>query len=100
MKVGQPGNAGVRHLLDQPRERLLLRPPRGDTKKQRLNRCSTVVPFGHAIDWSDATPGEHRMFDQLYMLTGQTALSDLQNDRYAGAKLRRFADFSAQTLAK
>lgn len=28
---------------------------------------------------------------QLYMLTGQTALTDLQNDRYDGVKLETFA---------
>lgn len=33
---------------------------------------------------------------QLYMLTGQTALSDLQNDRYPDLKLGRFAQFAAR----
>ncbi len=35
---------------------------------------------------------------QLYMLTGQTALSDLQNDRYPGMKLESFAQFAARAL--
>ena len=35
---------------------------------------------------------------QLYMLTGQTALSDLQNDRYPDLKLESFAQFAARTL--
>jgi uncharacterized protein YbjT (DUF2867 family) len=35
---------------------------------------------------------------QLYMLTGQTALSDLQNERYPGLKLETFAQFAAQKL--
>jgi uncharacterized protein YbjT (DUF2867 family) len=33
---------------------------------------------------------------QLYMLTGQTALSDLQNDRYADIKLESFSKFAAR----
>ena len=32
----------------------------------------------------------------LYMLTGQTALKDLQNDRYPDIKLETFREFSAQ----
>jgi nucleoside-diphosphate-sugar epimerase len=35
---------------------------------------------------------------QLYMLNGQTALTDLQNERYPGVKLERFAAFAARTL--
>ena len=35
---------------------------------------------------------------QLYMLTGQTALSDLQNKRYPDVKLERFAEFAARAL--
>jgi uncharacterized protein YbjT (DUF2867 family) len=35
---------------------------------------------------------------QLYMLTGQTALSDLQNDRYPDIRLEGFADFAAGAL--
>jgi uncharacterized protein YbjT (DUF2867 family) len=35
---------------------------------------------------------------QLYMLTGQTALSDLQNDRYPDLKLENFAQFAARAL--
>ena len=34
---------------------------------------------------------------QLYMLTGQTALSDLQNDRYPDLKLESFAQFTVRT---
>ncbi len=34
----------------------------------------------------------------LYMLNGQTALSDLQNKRYPDAKLENFAEFAARTL--
>ncbi len=34
------------------------------------------------------------------MLTGQTALSDLQNDRYPDAKLESFARFAARTLPR
>ncbi len=35
---------------------------------------------------------------QLYMLTGQTALSDLQNDRYPDVKLENFAQFAGRSL--
>lgn len=35
---------------------------------------------------------------QLYMLTGQTALSGLQNDRYPDLKLESFAQFAARAL--
>jgi nucleoside-diphosphate-sugar epimerase len=35
---------------------------------------------------------------QLYMLNGQTALTDLQNHRYADVKLESFAEFAARTL--
>lgn len=35
---------------------------------------------------------------QLYMLTGQTALSGLQNDRYPDLRLESFAKFAARAL--
>lgn len=35
---------------------------------------------------------------QLYMLTGQTALTDLQNNRYPDLKLESFAQFAARAL--
>lgn len=37
---------------------------------------------------------------QLYMLTGQTALSDLQNDHYPNIKLESFARFAARALPR
>lgn len=37
---------------------------------------------------------------QLYMLTGQTALSDLQNERYTGVVLETFAAFAARALSR
>ena len=37
---------------------------------------------------------------QLYMLTGQTALSGLQNDRYPDLRLESFATFAAQALPR
>lgn len=37
---------------------------------------------------------------QLYMLTGQAKLSDLQNDRYPDLKLESFAGFAARTLPR
>jgi len=35
---------------------------------------------------------------QLYMLTGQTALSDLQNHRYPDVQMESFAQFAGRTL--
>ena len=35
----------------------------------------------------------------LYMLTGQTALSDLQNDRYPDLQLQGFAEFAQRSLS-
>ncbi|HEV2737233.1 MAG TPA: NmrA family NAD(P)-binding protein [Candidatus Elarobacter sp.] len=37
---------------------------------------------------------------QLYMLTGQTALSDLQNERYPDIEFETFVAFAARTLPK
>ena len=37
---------------------------------------------------------------QLYMLTGQTALSDLQNDRYPDLQLQSFEAFATQSLKR
>jgi nucleoside-diphosphate-sugar epimerase len=37
---------------------------------------------------------------QMYMLTGQTNLSDLQNDRYPEVQLERFAQFAARALPR
>jgi hypothetical protein len=37
---------------------------------------------------------------QLYMLTGQTALSDLRNGHYPGLKLESFAQFAARMLPR
>lgn len=37
---------------------------------------------------------------QLYMLTGQTALSALQNDRYPDVKLQGFESFLRARLAR
>ncbi len=62
------------------------------------NGVRRILPSDFALDLFKASPGEHPAFDlrreageataamygtyQLYMLTGQTALVDLQNDRY------------------
>jgi uncharacterized protein YbjT (DUF2867 family) len=37
---------------------------------------------------------------QLYMLTGQTALTDLHNDRYADVKLESFEEFAARMMTR
>jgi hypothetical protein len=37
---------------------------------------------------------------QLYMLNGQTALTETHNDRYPDVKLERFADFVVRTMPR
>jgi hypothetical protein len=37
---------------------------------------------------------------QLYMLTGQTALSELRNNYYTDVKLETFAEFAQRALPK
>lgn len=52
-------------------------------------RQDTANPFGIVM-----------LAYQLYMLTGQTALTDLQNDRYPDLKLESFAEFAARALPR
>ena len=71
---------------------------------RRLERCSlgsetdlrAALVAARAIRGS---PFEAVMLAyQLYMLTGQTALADLQNDRYPDVQLESFARFAARTM--
>ena len=53
---------------------------------------------GRALEDKSNPFGSVMLAYQLYMLTGQTALSDLQNDRYPSLKLETFAQFAARRL--
>ena len=70
----------------------------------RTGRPLKPVSFGSEADlrgaMAAADPQKRVMLAYLlYMLTGQAALTDLQNDRYPDLKLGGFADFAALKLA-
>ena len=71
---------------------------------RRFERRSNGSEAGLRAAMADAAKDKSDPFKavmlvyQLYMLTGQTALSDLQNGRYPGLKLECFADFAARAL--
>ena len=76
----------------------------GEIVAARTGRALKPVSLGSESDlrgaMAAADPQKRVMLAYLlYMLTGQAALSDLQNGRYPDLKLQRFADFTAQTLA-
>lgn len=75
----------------------------GEVVAARTGRALKPVSFGSESDlrgaMATADPQKRVMLAYLlYMLTGQAALIDLQNDRYPDLKLGRFADFTAQKL--
>jgi uncharacterized protein YbjT (DUF2867 family) len=74
----QTGRAFEHHSMGSEAE---LRAAHGQALKDTSN------PFGSVM-----------LAYQLYMLTGQTALTDLQNDRYPDVKLESFAQFAARVL--
>ncbi len=53
---------------------------------------------GQALKDASNPFGSVMLAYQLYMLTGQTALKDLQNDRYPEVKLENFAQFATRAL--
>ncbi len=70
----------------------------------RTGRALEPVSLGSEADlrgaMAAADPQKRVMLAYLlYMLTGQTALTDLQNDHYPDLKLESFADFATQKLA-
>ena len=76
----------------------------GEIVAARTGRALKPVSFGSEADlrgaMAAADPQKRVMLAYLlYMLTGQAALTDLQNDRYPDLKLGGFADFTAQKLA-
>lgn len=69
----------------------------------RLGVALTPVSYGSEADLraaiAAADPQKRMMLAYLlYMTNGQTALGDLQNDRYPDLKLGRFADFADHKL--
>ena len=76
----------------------------GEIVAARTGRALKPVSFGSEADlrgaMAAADPQKRVMLAYLlYMLTGQAALTNLQNDRYPDLKLGGFADFAAQKLA-
>ncbi len=75
----------------------------GEIVAAQTGRTLKPVSFGSEADlrgaMSAASPQKRVMLAYLlYMLTGQAALTNLQNDRYPDLKLGRFADFAAHKL--
>ena len=75
----------------------------GEIVAARTGRPLKPVPFGSEADlrgaMAAADPQKRVMLAYLlYMLTGQAALTDLQNERYPDLKLGSFADFAAHKL--
>ena len=75
----------------------------GEIVAARTGRTLKPVSFGSEADLRGAMAAAHpqkrvMLAYLLYMLTGQAALTDLQNDRYPDLKLRRFAEFAAHKI--
>ena len=75
----------------------------GEIVSKQTGRELKPVSFGSEADLRGAmaaSPPEKKVMLAylLYMLNGQTGLSDLQNDRYPDLKLERFSDFAARKL--
>jgi uncharacterized protein YbjT (DUF2867 family) len=74
----------------------------GQRFERRLNESEADLRAALAAAAKDASNpfGAVMLAYQLYMLTGQTALSGLQNDRYPDLKLESFAAFAVRTLPR
>ena len=75
----------------------------GEIVSKQTGRELKPVSFGSEADLRGAmaaSPPEKKVMLAylLYMLNGQTALSDLQNDRYPDLQLEHFSDFAARKL--
>ena len=75
----------------------------GEIVAAHTGRAIRPVSYGSEADlraaMAAADSGKRVMLAYLlYMTNGQTALSDLQNDRYPDVRFQRFSDFIAQTL--
>jgi len=75
----------------------------GEIVGRRLGRTLTPVSYGSVDDLraahAAADPQKKLMLAYLlYMTTGQTALGDLQSERYPDLKLESFAEFAAHAI--
>ncbi len=75
----------------------------GEIVAAQTGRALRPVSFGSEADlrgaMAAAEPDKKVMLAYLlYMLNGQTALTELQNDRYLDLKLESFAEFAARKL--
>ena len=75
----------------------------GDIIATQTGRAIKPVSLGSEADlraaMAAADPSKRVMFAYLlYMTNGQTALGDLQNDRYPDLRFERFAEFAAHSL--
>ena len=75
----------------------------GEIVSRQVGRTLKPVSYGSEADlraaMAAADPEKRVMLAYLlYMTNGQTALSDLQNDRYLDMRFERFADFIAHKL--
>ena len=75
----------------------------GEIVSKQTGRELKPVSFGSEADLRSAMAASTQekkvmLAYLLYMLNGQTALSDLQNDRYPDLKLERFTDFATRKL--
>ena len=75
----------------------------GEIIGRQIGRTLKPVSYGSESDlrsaMAAADPQKRVMLAYLlYMINGQTALSDLQNDRYHDLKLEKFASFAAHKL--
>ena len=75
----------------------------GEIVAAHTGRAIRPVSYGSEADlraaMAAADSGKRVMLAYLlYMTNGQTALSDLQNDRYPDVRFQRFSDFIAQAL--
>ena len=75
----------------------------GEIVAARTGRALKPVSLGSEADlrgaMAAADPQKRLMLAYLlYMLTGEAALTDMQNDRYPDQKLERFAEFASHAL--
>lgn len=75
----------------------------GEIIGRQVGRTLKPVSYGSEADlrgaMAAADPEQRVMLAYLlYMINGQTALTDLRNDRYSDLKLESFADFAAHKL--
>ena len=70
----------------------------GRSLKRRSLGSESELRAAHAKALTEDPQMAVMLAYQLYMLTGQTALSDLQDDRYPDVRLQGFNEFASHTL--